>query len=963
MSIHEACLDNNLLLLKQLTSNKKNDINELDEDKRTPLFCACFSGSFNCLDYLLGLEGIDAEKKSKGIPPFHIAGLHNKFDCLKRLQESGINVNVLDDDGSTLLHKGCNEGNKPLVLLLLDSKDIDINVLDQNKMSPLHLATNFGSGTIVQALVRKGANLDLQNSKGQTPFHIAIDHSNSKIVNYLIKKGSKTDIIDFQGSSPLHIASWTGDKEIFDLLLDNNKKFINDQDAEGMTCLSLASEQGHTYIVSKLLQMNGTFQPDHLGETPIHKASLSSHAKTLETLLEHKQENNKWGVDFEDAKKNTALSFASQVGSLDCIKLLVKHGASINHADKDGLNALHKASLNGHDDVVLYLLENSDLLNKGDNKNITPLHKASLNGKIETIKILCNGGADVNATDYHGRVPLHCAVLSGSNESIKAILPYLKFPESLLERDNDGFNSLHLAISSGLLNTVKFLLELENTPLDVNDVVVPGLSPFILSLKYKHLDVAKHLLQCGATYHTDNDFKNSLIDIDPEIIKALIKEKELMHKSQKGLFKILKRTSQKIRGNVKRNDSTSSDTYTKKRSDIDKLDSEKINNIDSSPLSQTNDPIRSKSSSFAFHTVSIRSRSKRRATILKTPDIDEALEEFNKSPQKGIDNLIEKEIIEDSPSSIARFLFERDGIDKTKLGLYLSEGSTLTNEVLDAFVRLMEFSNMEFDMALRRFLTKFRLPGEAQKIDRLMEKFAERYYMLNPEIGPFKSQDSIYILSFSVIMLNTDAHSPAIKKQNKMTKKQFIANNSGINSGDDFPEKFLSDLYDKIVTYEIKMESDEHEYLHADLKGWLSIQGSGVKTWKKRWFVLADNCLFYFKSTVDKDPYGIIPLENIIIQQYEGKKKFLFEMKSINEGPIKASLRKASGFIVANHDSYTFLASTYEEMSLWMESLNRNIFRNPFNQLMALKKKELENKKPVSSPSKTFRKAKSSKME
>lgn len=59
------------------------------------------------------------------------------------------------------------------------------------------------------------------------------------------------------------------------------------------------------------------------------------------------------------------------------------------------------------------------------------------------------------------------------------------------------------------------------------------------------------------------------------------------------------------------------------------------------------------------------------------------------------------------------------------------------------------------------FLNGFRLPGEAQKIDRLMEKFAERFVNCNPEA--FKSADVAYVLAYSVIMLNTDAHNPQVK--------------------------------------------------------------------------------------------------------------------------------------------------------------------------------------------------------
>lgn len=61
----------------------------------------------------------------------------------------------------------------------------------------------------------------------------------------------------------------------------------------------------------------------------------------------------------------------------------------------------------------------------------------------------------------------------------------------------------------------------------------------------------------------------------------------------------------------------------------------------------------------------------------------------------------------------------------------------------------------------RTFLNGFRLPGEAQKIDRLMEKFAERYVNCNPDA--FKSADVAYVLAYSVIMLNTDAHNPQVK--------------------------------------------------------------------------------------------------------------------------------------------------------------------------------------------------------
>jgi hypothetical protein len=46
--------------------------------------------------------------------------------------------------------------------------------------------------------------------------------------------------------------------------------------------------------------------------------------------------------------------------------------------------------------------------------------------------------------------------------------------------------------------------------------------------------------------------------------------------------------------------------------------------------------------------------------------------------------------------------------------------------VMYAYVDQLDFAGVEFVSALRHFLEAFQLPGEAQKIDRLMEKFASR---------------------------------------------------------------------------------------------------------------------------------------------------------------------------------------------------------------------------------------------
>ncbi|KAJ0988116.1 hypothetical protein J5N97_006472 [Dioscorea zingiberensis] len=176
---------------------------------------------------------------------------------------------------------------------------------------------------------------------------------------------------------------------------------------------------------------------------------------------------------------------------------------------------------------------------------------------------------------------------------------------------------------------------------------------------------------------------------------------------------------------------------------------------------------------------------------------------FNRKPSKGIEFLINTKKIGGSPEDVASFLKNTTGLNETVIGDYLGERDDFPLKVMHAYVDSLNFEGMDFGEAIRFFLRGFRLPGEAQKIDRIMEKFAERYCKCNP--SSFTSADTAYVLAYSVIMLNTDAHNNMVK--DKMSKADFIRNNRGINDGKDLPEDYLGSLYDHIVKNEIKMNA------------------------------------------------------------------------------------------------------------------------------------------------------------
>uniref|UniRef100_A0A8D1KQ56 ARF guanine nucleotide exchange factor 2 n=2 Tax=Sus scrofa TaxID=9823 RepID=A0A8D1KQ56_PIG len=189
--------------------------------------------------------------------------------------------------------------------------------------------------------------------------------------------------------------------------------------------------------------------------------------------------------------------------------------------------------------------------------------------------------------------------------------------------------------------------------------------------------------------------------------------------------------------------------------------------------------------------------------------IEHGIELFNKKPKRGIQYLQEQGMLGTSVEDIAQFLHQEDRLDSTQVGDFLGESMKFNKEVMYAYVDQLDFCDKEFVSALRTFLEGFRLPGEAQKIDRLMEKFAARYIECNQGQTLFASADTAYVLAYSIIMLTTDLHSPQVK--NKMTKEQYIKMNRGINDSKDLPEEYLSSIYEEIEGKKIAMkETKEH---------------------------------------------------------------------------------------------------------------------------------------------------------
>ncbi|CAF0837786.1 unnamed protein product [Adineta ricciae] len=308
---------------------------------------------------------------------------------------------------------------------------------------------------------------------------------------------------------------------------------------------------------------------------------------------------------------------------------------------------------------------------------------------------------------------------------------------------------------------------------------------------------------------------------------------------------------------------------------------------------------------------------------------------FNDNPKEGIRWLIENGLLQNTSEHTAAFLFNETGLSKRAIGDYLGEKDDFHIEVLKHFAHMHDFFSMDIVDALRRYLFTFILPGEAQKIDRIMEAFAQRYYECNPHI--YASAEVCYIVSFAIIMLNTSLHNKSARLGGgPLTYEKFVNSLNETVARNQMPDQtIVKNIYDNIKNNELKFPDEDVNstmpVFGSDStvlkEGWLWKQGGRVKNWKRRWFVITDGCLFYFESNLEVDsPRGVIPLVDVGIREIDDDrtKQFCFELFPLTGDKVKAS-KPAPGeigkWIDGHHTVYRMSALSEDDRKDWIRAL------------------------------------------
>jgi len=172
---------------------------------------------------------------------------------------------------------------------------------------------------------------------------------------------------------------------------------------------------------------------------------------------------------------------------------------------------------------------------------------------------------------------------------------------------------------------------------------------------------------------------------------------------------------------------------------------------------------------------------------------------FNDNPKKGLQMMLKSELVTDSPQSIGKFIRECSLLDSSKVSEFL--GKAENADILNHYIKTYNFQKKSIDEGLRELCSTFLLPGESQQIDRVMLGFASKYHEDNPEI----SEDAAYVLSFSVIMLQTDIHNPNVTR--KITCEQWVTNTRHVKEAREVDISVLQGIYNRVAAKPMQLNT------------------------------------------------------------------------------------------------------------------------------------------------------------
>ncbi|MCA9791046.1 MAG: ankyrin repeat domain-containing protein [Candidatus Eremiobacteraeota bacterium] len=192
-----------------------------------------------------------------------------------------------------------------------------IGAVDGSGWAPMQWATFYGKEMLVEALLEKGANVNVGVGDA-TPLHIASRWGHTKVMTDLLGRGADVNAVDSFGSTPLHGAACSPANRAVDLLVAQNA-VVDPVNEAGYTPLQLAAMAGRTRMIIDLMECRAdiNFKNPKTGESALHLAVKMGHRGATEGLVMCGATKNA-----KDNSGKTPMSLAKAAGRDDLINLL-----------------------------------------------------------------------------------------------------------------------------------------------------------------------------------------------------------------------------------------------------------------------------------------------------------------------------------------------------------------------------------------------------------------------------------------------------------------------------------------------------------------------------------------------------------------------------------------------------------------------------------------------------------------
>ncbi|XP_068578657.1 protein phosphatase 1 regulatory subunit 12A isoform X2 [Cebidichthys violaceus] len=235
---------------------------------------------------------------------------------------------------------------------------------------------------------------------------------------------------------------------------------------------------------------------------------------------------------------------ACSAGDREEVAALLRQGADINHANIDGLTALHQACIDENAEMVQFLVESGSDVNRGDNEGWTPLHAAASCGFIQITKYLIEHGAHVGAVNSEGELPLDVATEDAMERLLKGeikkqaidvdkarkeeervmlqdAMAVLAGGGTLTPHPNTKATALHVAAAKGYIEVLKVLLQ---CGVDVDSRDIDGWTPLHAGAHWGQEEVCSLLADAMCDMGAVNIVGQTPLDVADENLADALEE-------------------------------------------------------------------------------------------------------------------------------------------------------------------------------------------------------------------------------------------------------------------------------------------------------------------------------------------------------------------------------------------------------------------------------------------------------